>query len=137
MVKKVKNAKPKNMPRPKKLGLGRLVSIVLIGLMLKYLIDLEKESCECALTENRKNLKILLIMWLVVVVLNIVTNAMPLILLQMVIFICIIYVFFKYENELKVKCECSDATIKNIFKYFIYFKLVLIVLMVLLLLAML
>ena len=42
MVKKVKNAKPKNMPRPKKLGLGRLVSIVLIGLMLKYLIDLEK-----------------------------------------------------------------------------------------------
>ena len=48
---------------------------------------------------NRKNLKILLIMWLVVV-LNIATNIFGnLILVKMVIFICIIYVFLKYENS--------------------------------------
>ena len=100
-------------------------SIIIFGVMLKYLMDLErKETCECSLTNTRKKLKLVLIIWLVLVFINMVTKLLTLKVLQVVSFICIIILYLIYENELKKsKCECSNDIRKTIFKYYIYIRL--------------
>tara|TARA_B100000401_G_C52754436_1_gene694937 strand:+ start:505 stop:930 length:426 start_codon:yes stop_codon:yes gene_type:complete len=102
-----------------------IFSIVIFGLMLKYLMDLEKkESCECSLTNTRKKLKLVLMIWLVLVFVNMVTKLLTLKVIQVVSFICIIILYMIYENELKKsKCECSDDVRKTLFKYYIYIRL--------------
>jgi len=120
---KRKSIETKNNPLKNILG---IFSIVIFGLMLKYLMDLEKkETCECSLTNTRKKLKLVLMIWLVLVLINMVTKLLTLKVLQVVSFICIIILYLIYENELKKsKCECSNDIRKTIFKYYIYIRLV-------------
>ena len=113
---------------------------IVISLMIKYLLDLEKnEDCKCAVTETSKMLKKLLVVLLVLVVFNMMLSYNKTILLvtlslQLILFVYVTYLYFVYERELKkANCECSDDIKRTLFKIYLYFRIILVVLSLLLL----
>lgn len=130
--KKIKDFRP-NMIR-------MLIFGIVVSLMIKYLLDLEKnEDCKCAVTETSKMLKNLLIALLVLVVLNMMLSFNKTILfvtlsLQIILFVYVAYLYFVYERELKkANCDCSDDIKKTLFKIYLYFRIIIVVLSLLLL----
>tara|TARA_A100000164_G_C21575459_1_gene616008 strand:- start:66 stop:521 length:456 start_codon:yes stop_codon:yes gene_type:complete len=131
-MKKIKDFRP-NMIR-------MLIFGIVVSLMIKYLLDLEKnEDCKCAVTETSKMLKNLLIVLLVLVVLNMMLSFNKTILfvtlsLQIILFVYVAYLYFVYERELKkANCDCSDDIKKTLFKIYLYFRIIIVVLSLLLL----
>ena len=131
-MKKIKDFRP-NMIR-------MLIFGIVVSLMIKYLLDLEKnEDCKCAVTETSKMLKNLLIALLVLVVLNMMLSFNKTILfvtlsLQIILFVYVTYLYFVYERELKkANCDCSDDIKKTLFKIYLYFRIIIVVLSLLLL----
>ena len=116
-----------------KFNVGILVPIVIYCMMIKYIVDLEKnKQCECSATSNRTKLKKLLGMWMVLIftcillqrfTTNNVRLELILLTISLFVFFYFTFVFFKYESEMyKAKCECSDDIKKEIFKYYLYIK---------------
>jgi hypothetical protein len=131
-MKKIKDFRP-NMIR-------MLIFGIVVSLMIKYLLDLEKnEDCKCAVTETSEMLKNLLIALLVLVVLNMMLSFNKTILfvtlsLQIILFVYVAYLYFVYERELKkANCDCSDDIKKTLFKIYLYFRIIIVVLSLLLL----
>jgi len=109
-----------------------LIPIIFMALMLQYLYTLEKNECDCAITNDRVLLsdliKYYLIALLVSSILSMGNNVMFIFLKNVIglvivfLFLYLSIVFFRYNKDLKeVACECSQTDTKTAFKYYLYF----------------
>tara|TARA_Y100000389_G_scaffold173597_1_gene182886 strand:- start:1495 stop:2004 length:510 start_codon:yes stop_codon:yes gene_type:complete len=110
-----------------------LLPFIIYGLMLKYINDIEKkEGCGCAVNNDLKLIKKLLIAWFinngVLLILSFYNDEVStiakllLLLAQVGIFIYVSIVFFRYNNKLNNSgCKCSKGILKSMFKYYLYF----------------
>ena len=111
-----------------------IIPLVVYGIFIKYLYDLEnKKNCNCALTNNRKVLKNLLLIFVgLQVVLFLLTfvleplnfNALLMVLsiVNMFLFITFSVYFYNYELELKNNnCNCANDNRKRFFRYYLLF----------------
>jgi len=109
-----------------------LVPIIFFSLILKYIYNLEKKKCECAINDDRVLLadliKYYLFALLISFILSLMNNVYYLFiynllgLLILLLYVYISVVFFRYNKTLKeVSCECSQDDIKTAFKYYLYY----------------
>tara|TARA_B110000261_G_C13039101_1_gene339545 strand:+ start:174 stop:683 length:510 start_codon:yes stop_codon:yes gene_type:complete len=123
----------------KKINVKLIVSIVLsllpfiiYGLMLSYLYELKKKSCDCAINDDMKLLRNLLLAWFInngiLLIMSFYNEPMAnlletiLILGQVGIYIYMSIVFFRFNKKLNENdnCECSKDLKKTAFKYYLY-----------------
>lgn len=126
----------------KNINVKFIVSIVLTllpfgiyALMLSYLYDLKKKDCDCAINDDMKLLKNLLLAWFInngiLLITSFYNDPMAnlletlLILGQVGIYIYMSIVFFRFNKKLN-GCECSKDLKKTAFKYYLYFTYVVI-----------
>jgi len=113
----------------------QLTGIVLWGLILKYIIDLDSLGCKCADNWQRKFIEYYIIFSIVISILHIVNFNMyipPAVLtlyfITAVVFVAIVY---QYIQGLKTaNCQCSNDVMRDILEITNYLQIGLIVLII-------
>lgn len=108
------------------------IPLILLSLMLQYIYDLEKNNCECSISDDRILLGELIKYYmggvLVILILSLTNNVTALFiknvlaLVNLLVFGYLSLIFFRYNSKLtEIACECAVDNRRTAFKYYLYF----------------
>ena len=109
---------------------SQIISIVFSIIVYKYLGNLEKIQCTCALTENRKYIMYYLLASIAVNVLYpicVITNSKSLLhtclyMYTIMAFVSIVFSIYAFQYLYKLRednCECSESVVRDMYYYYL------------------
>lgn len=108
---------------------SQIISIVFSIIVYKYLDNLEKIQCTCALTDNRKYIMYYLLVGIAVSIsypICVITNSKTLsnmcfYIYTIMVFVSIVFSIYAFQYIHKLRednCECSDSVVRDMYYYY-------------------